>query len=75
MHTAVPVYRRIIDDIRFQIESGELKPGDKVPSVSELMVAYRCSDTPVKTALRLLQDAGVLQGHQGRGVYVMPAKP
>jgi DNA-binding GntR family transcriptional regulator len=34
------------------------------------MDAYQCSDTPVKTALRLLEDAGVLRGHQGRGVYV-----
>jgi DNA-binding GntR family transcriptional regulator len=70
----MPVYRRIIDDIRFKIESGELKPGDKVPSVTELMDAYQCSDTPVKTALRLMEDAGLLRGHQGRGVYVaLPA--
>jgi DNA-binding GntR family transcriptional regulator len=64
------VYRRIIDDIKIKIESGELRPGDKVPTVAELMDAYQCSDTPVKTALRLLEDAGVLRGHQGRGVYV-----
>ncbi len=73
MQTAMPVYRKIIDDIKLKIESGELKPGDKVPSVTELMDAYRCSDTPVKTALRLLEDAGVLRGHQGRGVYVAAA--
>jgi DNA-binding GntR family transcriptional regulator len=70
MQTARPVYRRIIDDIKIKIESGELRPGDKVPTVAELMDAYQCSDTPVKTALRLLEDAGVLRGHQGRGVYV-----
>lgn len=68
---AVPVYRKIINDIRERIESGELKAGDKLPSIAELMQAYECSDTPVKAALGRLQDAGVLEGHQGRGVYVM----
>jgi len=68
---AVPVYRKIINDIRDQIESGDLKAGDKLPSIAELMQAYECSDTPVKAALGRLQDAGVLEGHQGRGVYVM----
>lgn len=68
---AVPVYRRIIQDIRDRIESGELRPGDKLPSIAELMQEYECSDTPVKAALGRLQDAGLLEGHQGRGVYVM----
>jgi GntR family transcriptional regulator len=68
--SAVPVYRKIIDDIRQQIVTGELRPGDKLPSISQLMEQYECSDTPVKAALGRLQDAGWLEGHQGRGVYV-----
>jgi GntR family transcriptional regulator len=65
-----PVYRRIIVDIRKRIDSGQLKAGDKLPSIAELQQQYKCSDTPVKAALGRLQDAGVLEGHQGRGVYV-----
>lgn len=72
---AVPVYRKIITDIRRQIVTGELRPGDKLPSIAELMEAYECSDTPVKTALGRLQDAGWVEGHQGRGVYVSPNAP
>lgn len=72
--SAVPVYRRIMADLRGQVESGRLKGGDKVPSISELMRAYECSDTPVKAALGRLEDAGLLVGHQGRGVYVAGAR-
>lgn len=72
--TMTPVYRRIIADIRRQIGDGALKAGDKVPSISELMARYECSDTPVKAAIGRLEDAGVLVGHQGRGVYVAGAR-
>jgi GntR family transcriptional regulator len=67
---AVPVYRKIINDIRQRIDTGQLRPGDKLPSITELMEEYECSDTPVKSALGRLQDAGWVEGHQGRGVYV-----
>ena len=33
-----PVYRRIADALREAIESGELAPGDKLPSETELMI-------------------------------------
>ena len=73
---AVPVYQRIIDDIEAKISAGELRPADKLPSLVELARLYRCWAQPVKTALRLLEYGGVLQGHQGRGVYVaVPASP
>jgi DNA-binding GntR family transcriptional regulator len=68
-----PVYRRIMDDIRRRIGAGELKPGDKLPSTTEMTEHYRCSAQPVKLALRMMQETGALEGHQGRGVYVAPA--
>ena len=71
--SAVPVYRKIINDIRQQIATGQLRPGDKLPSITQLMEEYECSDTPVKSALGRLQDAGWVEGHQGRGVYVARA--
>jgi DNA-binding GntR family transcriptional regulator len=70
MPGATPVYQRIINDIEAKIRGGELRPADKLPSLVELSRLYRCSAQPVKTALRLLQYTGVLQGHQGRGLYV-----
>ncbi|MFY1655703.1 winged helix-turn-helix domain-containing protein, partial [Solwaraspora sp. WMMB762] len=49
------------------------KPGDKIPSTTELREQYECSAPTVRQALARLQERGVLQGHQGRGVYVTTA--
>jgi DNA-binding GntR family transcriptional regulator len=70
MPGSTPVYQRVIDDIEAKIRAGELRPSDRLPSLAELTRVYGCSAQPVKTALRLLQYGGLLQGHQGRGVYV-----
>ena len=70
---ATPIYQQIMADIRTRIADGDLKPGDKLPSISELTVAYNCSAEPVKMAIRMLNTLGELQGHQGRGVYVATA--
>lgn len=70
---AVPVYRRIMREIEIKIEKDELRPGDQLPSISQLTEQYKCSAPTVRQALARLQERGVLQGHQGRGVYVAPA--
>jgi GntR family transcriptional regulator len=70
---AMPVFRRIMSDIRTQIETGNLPPGTKLPSTKELASQYECSEEPVKKALGRLEDAGLIFGHQGRGRYVQRA--
>ncbi|MBF9134213.1 winged helix-turn-helix transcriptional regulator [Plantactinospora sp. S1510] len=60
-------------EIEIKIEKAELRPGDQLPSISQLTEQYKCSAPTVRQALARLQERGVLQGHQGRGVYVTPA--
>ena len=67
----MPDYQRIASDIRVRIGSGELKPGDRLPSISQLQKQYGVSAQPVKSALLVLQTEGLVEGHQGRGVFVM----
>lgn len=71
-----PSYRRIIDDIKGQIAAGELRPGDQIPSMREIQERYGVGNTAVRNALLILKSEGVLEGHQGKGVYVTgPAAP
>jgi DNA-binding GntR family transcriptional regulator len=65
-----PIYKLIIDDIRAQVASGALKPGDQLPSTIQLAGRYACSQTQVKTAIAFLRELGVVEGHQGKGVFV-----
>lgn len=71
----VPISRRIVDDVRAQIRSGELKPGDRLPSIVGLQALYECSDTPVKSALSTLHTLGLIEGHQGKANFVAKDAP
>lgn len=68
--STTPMYLRIAQDIRSQIASGALKPGDRLPSASELMAKYETSTTAVRGAMIVLRGEGLIVGRQGKGVYV-----
>lgn len=65
-----PIYTRIIADIKAKIAAGELRPGDQLPSMSQLQAQYGTSVTAVRNALLVLRSEGVVEGHQGKGVFV-----
>jgi GntR family transcriptional regulator len=67
-------YQRIVDEIEQQIRSGQLKPGDQLPSIRLLAADYDTSQTTVKYALGLLRDRGLIYGRQGKANYVAPRK-
>jgi DNA-binding GntR family transcriptional regulator len=66
-----PIYRTIVSDIRAKVAAGELKSGDKLPSIAELAAQYECGETAVKQALGILTELGITEGHQGRGTFVL----
>lgn len=71
-----PLYQRVIDAIKDDVESGRLKPGDRIPSIAELAKRYDVSQGTVKTALLVLRQSGVVVGVQGRATYVAhPGEP
>ncbi|MFE9694161.1 winged helix-turn-helix domain-containing protein [Micromonospora sp. NPDC005806] len=67
--------QRIAQDIRDKIASGEYAPGDKLPSLRELIAHHGVSAEPVRSALLILQAEGLVEGHQGKGVYVAERSP
>lgn len=65
-----PFYERVANEIRDQIKSGELPPGAKLPSISQLCAKYEVSTQVIRSAMLVLRSEGLIEGHQGRGVYV-----
>ncbi|MEW2383401.1 winged helix-turn-helix domain-containing protein [Micromonospora sp. NPDC047707] len=63
-------YQRIVDDIVARITSGELSPGDKLPSSRELQEQYKTSHMTVRTAVTILRDRGLVESVSGVGVFV-----
>ncbi|MEY9859066.1 DNA-binding GntR family transcriptional regulator [Catenulispora sp. GAS73] len=64
-------YRRIADDLRERIESGDLQPGDLVPSEAALVAQYAVARGTARQALVELQGAGLIEAIQGKGRYVL----
>ncbi|MDX1570238.1 MAG: GntR family transcriptional regulator, partial [Xanthomonadales bacterium] len=69
-----PLYQRIKDYITSRIDSGEYKPGSKVPSENQLLREIGASRMTVNRAIRELTEQGVLYRVAGVGTFVAEAK-
>lgn len=69
----MPVYYQLAEDLQRQIETGVLKPGQMVPSESQLCIDYGISRTTVRRGLALLLESGLIETIRGIGNFV--AKP
>ncbi|KAB1912946.1 winged helix-turn-helix domain-containing protein [Micromonospora sp. AMSO31t] len=65
-----PKWEQLADHIRSQIESGDLAPGDQLPSTAQLKAQHGVSATVVRQAILVLQTQGWVQGVHGLGVFV-----
>lgn len=70
-----PIYTQIVEQVRQQVVSGELKPGDQLPTVRALALELRVNFNTVARAYRLLDDAGIISTQQGRGTYILEVPP
>ena len=68
-----PIYVQIVDQIRQMVVSGELKPGDQLPTVRQLATELRVNFNTVARAYRVLDEAGLISTQQGRGTYIWEA--
>jgi GntR family transcriptional regulator len=66
----VPFYRQIIDQIKYAIARGELRPGDQLPTVRQLAVDLAINPNTVSKAYSQLEILGVLQTQQGSGTFI-----
>jgi GntR family transcriptional regulator len=63
-------YEQIADKLRKAIRAGQLGPGDRLPTETDLAAQHRRSVPTVREALRLLQDEGLIEKQHGRGNFV-----
>jgi GntR family transcriptional regulator len=69
-------YQQIADQLRQQIDSGLLPPGERLPSEPDLERQFGASRNTVRLALALLTNQGLVVTRQGLGTFVTePARP
>ena len=74
LHSGMPVYRQLIDQVRSGIASGSLLAGDQLPTVRQLAVDLAINPNTVMRAYRELEFGGLLETHQGTGTFITKKK-
>lgn len=69
--SSVPIYRQIIDQIRYQVAAGILKKGDKILSVRELALQLAVNQNTILKVYNELCREYVLKIERGEGTYVL----
>ena len=70
MHSRAPIYLQIVERVKHMVATGELRPGDQLPTVRQLAQHLRVNFNTVARAYTALHDAGVTFSQQGRGTFV-----
>ncbi|MFS2026072.1 GntR family transcriptional regulator [Massilia sp. CT11-137] len=65
-----PIYRQLVEQVRRLSASGQLRPGDEMPSVREIAQALALNPMTVSKAYGLLEMEGVLARRRGLGMVV-----
>jgi GntR family transcriptional regulator len=68
-------YRQLADRLRVAIESGEIGPGEQLPSERVLMDESRTARGTVRQAIALLKAEGLIEIEHGRGAFVRQRPP
>lgn len=72
--TSIPLYVQIAESLLDRIESGKLRPGDRLPPERDLSKMLSVNRMTVRRALQVLESQGLLLRRQGAGTYVAEPK-
>ena len=73
--SGVPLYRQIIESVKFAIARGDLQPGDQLPTVRQAAVDLKVNPNTVIRAYREMEIEGALDTQQGSGTFVSNQRP
>ena len=66
-----PMYRQIADDLRRQIDIGELRSGPSSRPRSSSWTQYNASRNTIRDAIKLLVTRGLVETRPGQGTFVV----
>ena len=66
----LPIYLQVMNYIKRQIVTGQLKPGDKIPSVRELSAELQINPNTIQRTFQELEREEIVETRRGLGRYV-----
>jgi GntR family transcriptional regulator len=67
----VPIYIQLMNQVKHMIATGELQPGDQLPTVRQLAADLRINFNTVARAYRLLDEESIISTQHGRGTFIL----
>jgi GntR family transcriptional regulator len=69
--SGIPIYLQVVERIKERLASGQLKPGDQLPTVRALASDLRVNFNTIARAYRIMDESGIISTQQGRGTYIL----
>ena len=71
----VPIYRQIVNQVKYLVASGLLLPGEELPPIRTLALQLKVTPNTIVKAYGELEIAGVIQKRQGSGTFISEGRP
>ena len=71
----IPIYIQLMDQIKQLIATGELAPGDQLPTVRQLAADLRVNFNTIARTYRMLDEEGIISTQHGRGTFILDPLP
>ena len=66
----LPIYVQVVNQVKYLVASGRLKPGDELPAIRVLAERLLVNPNTIARAYRELETAGVVEKRRTAGTYV-----
>ena len=70
----VAIYRQIVNQVKYLVASGVLRPGDELPPIRTLALQLKVTPNTIVKAYDELEVSGVLHKRRGSGTFVSDAR-
>ena len=71
----VPIYRQIVNQVKYLVASGLLQPGEELPPIRTLALQLKVTPNTIVKAYGELEISGVIQKRQGSGTFISEGRP
>jgi GntR family transcriptional regulator len=71
----VPIYRQIVNQVKYLAASGLIKPGEELPPIRTLALQLKVTPNTIVKAYGELEISGVIHKRRGSGTFVSEGRP
>ena len=71
----VPIYRQIVNQVKYLVASGLLQPGEEMPPIRTLALQLKVTPNTIVKAYGELEISGVVHKRRGSGTFVSEGRP